>query len=155
MTVMHSSQKWVFRPLRWWVCLAFWGLLYPLLISLFVIDPRSTTPISLYLFGVQLPIHGEALTSAILIVFAFACAMTERKWSAPMRILWVIGVYILSHVLSIAALAVGSVAKGQATYAGYGSFDSITARYLASIPLLIWAMRRSTMFVQILLPRKP
>jgi len=80
-----------------------------------------------------------------MLIFAIGSACTERCWSIPKRVVWIIAVWIMHALFSTAAiiptgLIANLISKPQL-------LETLTS-FLGAFPLVIWAMRRSKFFVE-------
>ena len=124
------KTNWKWKPNRWWI-----GLIIFCFISIIGA-------------GVIARIYGQESESGFIImtmmIFAIWAACTDRGWSIPMRIVWVVGVWIFHALLSfpsafIVVLLVSSV-RPDLSHRGTALF--------AALPLVVWAMSRSKYFVE-------
>jgi len=133
--MMEESNKtnWKWRPVRWWV-----GLIIFLIISIIV---------GLILESIREG-AGEGAIVLIMLIYALFAAFTDRSWKIYIRILWVIGVWIMEAILLIPIIFTAGYLLGPLGLANIG------IPILAALPLVIWAMRRSTFFVEIVKEQK-
>ena len=128
-----ERTTWRWKPVRWWVAsIAFWL-------------------ISIIGAGIVARIHGSYEadgTVVILIMLVFACfaAFSDRSWSIPIRIVWVLGIWLIFAVLShpIALIIVPLVDSSPRPELA----DRVVS-LLAAFPLVVWALRRSKFFVEL------
>ena len=79
--------------------------------------------------------HPGALTF-IMLVLLVTCMATKRSgWNWGVRILWIVGCWLLSPILTLVMLALFS-----------GNIQEVTGQFLGSLPLAIWGMSSSTLF---------
>jgi len=137
---MEQTTHWEWRPRRWWI-----GLLIFWLIAGggAGVMARSGVP------GVEPT--SPAFITAVTVIFVIWAATTDRGgWGVPVRIGWVIGLWLLHAVLSVAlSLILGYLI----TSAGINNPENpdMLARagnLYAAFPIVIWAMRRSRVFVR-------
>ena len=76
----------------------------------------------------------------IMLIFAIFAACTDREWSIPTRIFWLIGIWIIHAFLMIPAAFI-------AVLISKPHLVERTTSLLAAFPLVIWAMSRSKFFV--------
>ncbi len=128
-----KGTTWKWRPVRWWVALiAFWL-------------------ISTIGAGIVARIYGSYEADngfIILVMLIFACfsAFTDRSWSIPIRIVWVVGIWVIHGLLS-APIALPIVMLWHYTSAR-PELANRGASLFAAFPLVIWALRRSKFFVE-------
>jgi len=79
-----------------------------------------------------------------MLIFAIWAACTDRSWSIPIRIVWVIGIWIIHAPLA----GVLAFTLGPFVYSVRPHLLERTMSLFAAIPLVIWAMRRSKFFVE-------
>ncbi|MBU2541344.1 MAG: hypothetical protein KJ593_05550 [Candidatus Omnitrophica bacterium] len=127
---MEKSNKtnWKWKPKRWWL-----GLIVFWLISTVGagIIARSGGSYS----------HESGFTILIMLIFAILAACTDRGWSIPKRIFWIIGIWIIHAFLMIPASLI-------AVLISKPYLAERTTSLLAAFPLVIWAMHRSKFFVK-------
>lgn len=129
---MKESNKtnWKWKPKRWWL-----GLI------LFWFISTGGAGIIARSGGFYSETHAGGFIGLIMLIFAIFAACTDRNWSIPKRIFWVIGIYIMYFLLEIpACLIAGLISKPHLV--------ERTTSLLACIPLVIWVMRRSKFFVE-------
>ena len=123
---------WKWKPVRWWVALiAFWL-------------------ISTIGAGILVRVNGSYEGDAgfiILVMLIFAClsAFTDRSWSIQIRIVWVLGIWVMHALLSAPMTYIIGVliySSGRPELANRG------ISLLAAFPLVVWALRRSKLFVE-------
>jgi len=86
-----------------------------------------------------------AFITAVLVVILVTAAATDRgSWSVALRFIWVIGLWLLHAAASVALLFVFAKAAYPAVDAG--TLER-SASVFAAFPLVVWAMRRSRLFV--------
>lgn len=125
-----SSNKayWKWKPKRWWI-----GLIIFWLVSTIGAGVIARA-------GGILSIESGFIIM-IMLIFSIFAAFTDRGWKIPIRILWVIGVWIIHAFLVIpAGLIAVLISKPH--------LAERAASLLAAFPLVIWAMRRSKFFVE-------
>jgi len=91
----------------------------------------------------------------LLLATVVYAASTERgDWSMPLRIIWVIGCWLLHAILSaVAMLLLGLLwyllTPGPIPESGwFAAVFEATIVILGAIPIIIWAMLRSKTFVK-------
>ena len=88
-----------------------------------------------------------AFITAVLVVVLVATAVTDRGgWGISLRFLWVVGLWILHAVLSVALLFL-FVKAGLYPDVDAGRLERAANLY-AAFPFVVWAMRRSWLFVK-------
>ena len=128
--MMEESNKtnWKWKPRRWWLGLTlFWFI--------------STVGAGIIARSGGSDSQESGFIIVIMLIFAILAACTDRNWSIPKRILWVIGVWIIHAFLII---PVGLIA----VLISKPHLAERTTSLLAAFPLVIWAMRRSKFFVE-------
>ena len=130
-TLRSEKVSWKWKPKRWWLALiVFW---------LF-----STIGAGILARLGQPEGAGTGFIIAIMMVFLIWCAIKDRSWKVPVRILYVIVAWIIHAIL---ALPIGlAIIKGSIPVAPHLAGRLIAL--LAAFPIVIWAMRRSTFFVK-------
>lgn len=133
--MMEESNKtnWKWKPKRLWLGLILFWLISTVGAGIIVRSGNS---------------DGQASGFIVLtmLIFAIFAACTDRSWKIYIRILWVIGVWIIHAFLIIPA---GFIA---AFISGPHLLDR-AASLFAALPLVIWAMRRSKFFVEPIVER--
>ena len=122
-----GNNRWEWRPVRWWA-----GLIIFLIISIIV---------GLILESIKEG-AGEGAIVLIMLIYALFAAFTDRSWKIYIRILWVIGVWIMEAILLIPIIFTAGYLLGPLGLANIG------IPIFAALPLVIWAMRRSKFFVK-------
>lgn len=127
---MEESNKtnWKWRPKRLWLGLILFWLISTVGAGIIVRSGNSDSQASGFI----------VLT---MLIFAIFAACTDRGWSIPKRIFWVIGVWIIHAFLIIPA---GFIAA----FISRPHLLDRAASLFAAFPLVIWAMRRSKFFVE-------
>lgn len=123
--------RWKWKSKRWWVAL---------LIFLLIVAP------ALFFIGLRTSDSDNttALIRMAMIGFLIVGAVTDRAWSIKLRFIWFICCYAL-HIL----LMYPSVLLFKSYYyttLNVQAFDFLTV-VIAALPIIVWAMRRSTLFV--------
>jgi hypothetical protein len=125
-----KDLNWKWKPKRWWIGLiAFWLI--------------STVGAGIIARGGDANTYSQESGFVILVmmIFAIFAACTDRNWSIPKRMFWIIGVWIIQAVLQTpASLIAGLISKSHLV--------ERTSSLLACIPLVVWAMHRSKFFVE-------
>lgn len=130
--VERTTWKW--KPVRWWVALiAFWL-------------------ISTIGAGIVVRIYGSyegdyGFIGLVMLGFACFAAFTDRSWSIPIRIVWVVGIWVM-HGLLIAPIAPPIIWLMYYT-SGRPELVDRGVSFFAALPLVIWALRRSKFFVEL------
>ena len=127
-----NQTNWKWRPKRWWIGLiVFWFIS----VAGAGIIARSVGS------------HGteSGFIIALMLIFAIWAACTDRSWSIPIRIVWVIGVWIIHALLTPITFPLGSL-----VYSAGRRPDLVhrVVSLFAAFPLVIWAMRRSKFFIE-------
>lgn len=124
----ESMRNWKWKPKRWWI-----GLIFFWFISTVGAGIVARTGGS---YGQE-----SGFIIMIMLIFAIWAACTDRAWSIPIRVVWVIGVWIIHAFLIIPAGLI-------ATLISKTHLVERTTSLLAAFPLVIWAMRRSKFFIE-------
>lgn len=122
------KTNWKWKPNRWWIGLIiFWF-------------------ISTIGAGVIARIYGQESGFIIMtmMIFAIWAACTDRGWSIPIRIVWVIGIWIIHTLLS---LPIAFMLLPLSYSLGAHLVDRGISLF-AALPLVVWAMSRSKYFVE-------
>jgi len=129
----EKNRKWVWKGYGWIIVLVafyLWSTVLTELIS------RSTNGYSLEL----------GFISVFMILIIIIAAFSDREWSVWMRILWVIGTILLfSFILNPIASIITAFLYDNADKPWLAVRAS---SMLGMIPIIIWAMRRSKLFVK-------
>lgn len=126
-----EGTTWKWKPVRWWVALiAFWL-------------------ISTIGAGIVARIYGSyegdnGFIILVMLIFACLSAFTDRSWSIPIRIVWVVGIWFIHGLLS----APIAFTIGMLMYSVRPELANRGVSLLAAFPLVIWALRRSKFFVE-------
>ena len=129
-SLMGKSNKtnWKWKPNRWWIGLiSFWLV--------------STTGAGIIARSGGSYSQESGFVILVMLIFAILAACTDRNWSVPVRIFWVIGIWIIHALLMIPASLI-------ATLISLPHLAERITSLLAAFPLVIWAMRRSKFFVE-------
>jgi hypothetical protein len=111
------NVKWKWRPKRWWIGLARSGISN----------------------------EGEkGFIILLMLIFATVAAINDRAWKIYIRVIWVIGLWVIHAILSFPiAFIIGPLF----IYADRLYLLDRAVVIIAAFPLIIWAMRRSKYFV--------
>jgi len=122
------KTNWKWKANRWWV---------GLIIFCFISTIGA---------GVIARIYGQESGFIIMtmMIFAIWAACTDRGWSIPIRIVWVIGIWIIHTLLS---LPIAFMLLPLAYSIGSHLVDRGISLF-AALPLVVWAMSRSKYFVE-------
>jgi hypothetical protein len=122
------KTNWRWKPIRWWI-----GLIIFCFIS--TIGAGAITRI----YGQE-----SGFIIMTMMIFAIWAACTDRGWSIPIRIVWVIGIWIIHTLLSlpIAFMLLTLVYSVEPHLVDRG------ISLFAALPLVVWAMSRSKYFVE-------
>lgn len=122
------KTNWKWKPNRWWI-----GLIIFYFIS--VVGA-----------GVIARIYGQESGFIIMtmMIFTIWAACTDRGWSIPIRIVWVIGIWFIHAMLSP---PIAFILFPLAHFVGLNLVDRGISLF-AALPLIIWAMSRSKYFVE-------
>ena len=127
-----NQTNWKWRPKRWWMGLTVFWLISTVGAGIIARSGGS---------------HGAegAFITIIMLIFAIWAACNDRSWSVFIRIVWVIGVWIIHALLTIPMIfTVGLLAYST----GRPHLVDRVICLFAAFPLVIWAMRRSKFFVE-------
>jgi hypothetical protein len=123
-----SDNKYKFRKKRFWI-----SLIVFLLISI--------------IGGLFLEAAREGLSGGfivlIMLIYALFAAFTDRGWKIYIRILWVIGIWIMQAILLIPVIFTAGYLLALFGLANLGT------PILAALPFVIWAMYRSKFFTEL------
>ncbi len=123
---------WQWKPKRWWtVLLIFLLVVAPVLFFIGLIAPD--------------PVNPTALIRMVMIGFLIVSIGTERVWSVGLRLIWVISCYILHILLMYPSVLIFKLYYDATQNVQIFDFLTVVA---ATLPIIVWAMRRSTYFVQ-------
>ena len=126
-----NIDHWRWKPGRWWIGLMLFWLGINCGAEVFAAAGFS-------------PKAEAALVIAAMMAFIIWSAALDRGWPALYRLFWVIGMWILHAFL---CLPIGLLVIR--TFYPYTPHQSERLTSLvAAIPMIIWAMRRSTYFVE-------
>ena len=128
-----NSEKviWKWKPKRWWIGLiVFW----------FVGVSGA---------GILARLHQHPKADSSFIIFAMMifviwCASKDRSWRLPMRILYVVGAWFVEAILT---LPIGLIFIKTGFPASHHYLVGRIITLLGALPVILWAMRRSTFFV--------
>lgn len=123
--------NWKWKPKRWWIGLIIFWFISTVGAGIIA---RSGNP---YTYSQE-----SGFIVMIMMIFAIFAACTDRNWSIPKRIFWVIGVWITQAFLQIPAFLIAGLCSAKPHLVDRG------VSLLAAFPLVIWAMRRSKFFVE-------
>jgi len=124
----NNKTDWKWKPRRWWLGLILFWFISTVGAGIIARSGGSYSTESGFIIFVML-------------IFAIWAACTDRDWSIPNRIFWVIGIWIMHAFLAIpAGLIAVLISKPHLV--------ERAASLFAAFPLVIWAMRRSKFFVE-------
>lgn len=124
-----TKQNWKWKPKRWWLGLiAFWFI--------------STVGAGIIARSGGVYSNESGFIILTMLIFAVWAACTDRGWGIPLRIFWVIGIWIIHAFLMIPAIFIAAITSSPP------HLVERTVSLLAAFPLVIWAMRRSKFFVE-------
>ena len=129
-----TEINWKWRAKRWWM-----GLLIFYVVSVFGCGIMVQT-------GFAPPGKEGGFIIFLMMLFAILAACTDRGWSIPIRIVWVIGVWIIHALLTPIAFPLCFLLPRP-------ELCNRTIYLFAAFPLVIWAMRRSRFFVEPVAPK--
>ncbi len=125
-------KNWKWKPKRWWIGLIIFWLISTIGAGVIARSGGS--------YGDE-----SGFIIMTMLIFAIWAACTDRSWSIPKRIIWVFGVWIVQAILTIPVAFIVVILF----------FDVSSPRLIdrgvtlfAAFPLVFWAMRRSTFFVE-------
>jgi predicted branched-subunit amino acid permease len=118
--IKSLDDKWKWKPKRWWIGLIVFWLFSTAGARLFGIEPKTSDQYGFIL-----------ILTFLAVIFA---AITDREYSLPKRILWVIVVPIVYEII----FALGSV------IIGHQGFSAV----VKSLIIVACCMRRSKYFVE-------
>ena len=123
----NDKAGWKWKPKRWWLGLIFFWFI-------------STVGEGIIARSGGGSVEGGFII-LIMLIFSIFAAYTDRGWSIPKRIFWVIGVWIIQSLLILpAGLIAVLISKPYLV--------DRAASLFAAFPLVIWGMRRSKFFVE-------
>jgi len=136
MTEKTDKINWKWRPKRWWIGLILFWLI-------------STVGAGIIARTGNSPTYSQESGFIILVmlIFAIFAVCTDRGWNIAIRIVWVIGVWIIQALLQLPASLI-------AVLISKPHLVERVASLLAAFPLVIWAMRRSKFFVESIVDKK-
>jgi len=123
-----TKTYWKWKPYRWWI----WLIIFCF--------------ISIIGAGVIARIYGQESGFIIMtmMIFAIWAACTDRGWSIPMCIVWVIGIWVIHALLSVPIAFILLVPA----YSVEPHLVDRGISLFAALPLVVWAMYRSKYFVE-------
>lgn len=120
----NIKTKWTWKPKKWWISLIIFWFVGASLAS---IISRTTRREQNYSFFIIL----------LMVIFITWCETKEREWGILKRIIFVFGMWVLETLLVLPALIIFGFTEGYKM-----------GNLIASLIIVLIAMRRSTFFVE-------
>jgi hypothetical protein len=133
----NIETKWKWKPKRWWIGLIIFWLISTVGAGIIARNGGSSEQESGFII-------------MIMLAFAIWAACTDRGWSIPTRIVWIVSIWIIHALLIIPIL----FTIGTLVYSVSPHLVNRSTSLFAAFPLVIWAMSRSRFFVELVIEKE-
>ena len=137
----QKKEHWKCRRKRWWIgLLIFWfvaGGGAGLMARSGILDVESASP---------------GFITTVMLIFVIFAAVTDRgRWNVPVRIVWVIGLWLFHALLSVEILLTfgPNVPEDIINNQSNPFYLDRYSNLFAASPIIMWAMRRSKLVVEL------